>query len=142
MNRREEVFSEENIRNPYLLSIIVDIMDQQHCQLPCDGCGGSSRNRNKSAESTNSKPQARASPDERAREKEEVYALSPASASMNTVSFVGWTRLGYRCDADAALFCDDQSKVKKLFDILRRHQHVHRHRLHLCFLIKGIQCVS
>lgn len=37
INRREEVFSEENIRNPHLLSIIVHIMDQQHCQLPWNG---------------------------------------------------------------------------------------------------------
>ena len=37
INRREEVFSEENMRNPYVLSIIVDIMDQQHCQLPWNG---------------------------------------------------------------------------------------------------------
>ena len=37
MNRREEVFTEENIRNPHILSMIVDIMDQKHCQLPWNG---------------------------------------------------------------------------------------------------------
>ena len=37
MGRREEVFSDENLRNPYILSFIVDIMDQSHCVLPWDG---------------------------------------------------------------------------------------------------------
>ena len=37
MSRREEVFSDENLRNPYILSFIVDIMDQSHCVLPWDG---------------------------------------------------------------------------------------------------------
>jgi hypothetical protein len=41
INRREEVFSEENMRDPHILSLIVDIMDQNHCQLPWNGTQGS-----------------------------------------------------------------------------------------------------
>ena len=37
MGRREKVFSDENLRNPCILSFIVDIMDQSHCVLPWDG---------------------------------------------------------------------------------------------------------
>lgn len=37
MRRREEVFSDANTANPYLLSLIIDIMDQKHCELPYKG---------------------------------------------------------------------------------------------------------
>ena len=40
MSRREEVHCEENVRKPYILSLIIDIMDQSHCVIPSKGTQG------------------------------------------------------------------------------------------------------
>jgi hypothetical protein len=37
MQRREEVFSQANVTNPYLLSFIIDVMDSTNAQLPWKG---------------------------------------------------------------------------------------------------------
>lgn len=37
MKRREEAYSAQNRANPYLLSFIIDIMDQAHCTIPSLG---------------------------------------------------------------------------------------------------------
>jgi hypothetical protein len=41
MSRREEVHCEENVRKPYILSLIIDIiMDQSHCVILSKGTQG------------------------------------------------------------------------------------------------------
>jgi hypothetical protein len=37
MIRRESVNCAQNKAKPYILSMIIDIADQQHCQIPWDG---------------------------------------------------------------------------------------------------------